>query len=105
MYFRYRWKDETVASQKPAWEPEMMKGLMLGVMDDSMDGKLQVTELKGQMGENIKKYFAMIDANKDGGIDAKELEAVQKMLGGGRGRRQPAAAAASGAPPTPAGGF
>ena len=67
-----------------------------------MDGQLQMSELKGQMGENIKKYFAMIDTNKDGGIDAKEMEAVQKMLGGGR-RRQPTSAAA-GTAPTPAGG-
>jgi hypothetical protein len=107
LYFHYRWKDETVANQKTAWEPEMMKGLMMGVMDDSMDGKLQMAELKGQMGENIKKYFAMIDTNKDGGIDQKELDVVQKMLGGGRGggRRQGAATAAStGAPAAPAGG-
>jgi Ca2+-binding EF-hand superfamily protein len=75
----------------------MQAGLMIGVMDDDMDAKLQPAELKGNMGETLKKYFAMIDTNKDGGVDRKELEAAQKLMP----KRRPATAAAE---VTPAGG-
>lgn len=49
------------------------------------------------MGETLKKYFAMIDTNKDGGIDRKELEAAQKLMP----KRRPSQAAS--ADVTPAG--
>jgi hypothetical protein len=75
----------------------MQGGLMLGVMDDSMDGKLQPAELKGNLGENLRKYFALIDTNKDGGISQAELTAAQKLMPG-RKQRNGAAAAVSGGP-------
>ncbi len=88
LYFHYKWTDETVANQKPEYDREMQKGLMMGVMDDNMDGKLQVAELKGGMGENLKKYIAMIDQDKDGAINQKELDAATAALGRmGGGRR------------------
>jgi hypothetical protein len=96
LYLHYRWTDETVANQKPENDKLMQAGLMIGVMDDDMDAKLQPAELKGNMGETLKKYFAMIDANKDGGVDRKELEAAQKLMP----KRKPAATAEV----TPAGG-
>jgi len=95
LYLHYRWTDETVANQKPENDKLMQAGLMIGVMDDDMDAKLQSAELKGNMGETLKKYFAMIDANKDGGVDRKELEAAQKLMP----KRRPATAEV-----TPAGG-
>ncbi|TAJ69660.1 MAG: hypothetical protein EPO51_21410 [Phenylobacterium sp.] len=96
LYLHYRWTDETVAKQKPENDKLMQAGLMIGVMDDDMDSKLQPDELKGNLGETLKKYFAMIDANKDGGVDRKELEAAQKLMP----KRKPAATAEV----TPAGG-
>jgi mono/diheme cytochrome c family protein len=101
MYFHYRWMDETVAHQVPQYEKEMQGGLMLGVMDDSMDGKLQPAELKGNLGENLRKYFALIDTNKDGGISQAELTAAQKYM---QNRRQRTNSAATGAPPATAPG-
>jgi mono/diheme cytochrome c family protein len=98
LYLHYRWTDETVAMQKPENDKLMQGGLMMGVMDDSMDGKLQMTELKGGMGEMIGKYFAMVDGNKDGGIDQKELEAAQKLMPRRRAAPAPTAAAPSPAP-------
>lgn len=80
LYLHYRWTDETVAHQKPENDKLMQAGLMIGVMDDDMDGKLTRAELKGNMGENLQKYFALIDANKDGGVDRKELDAAMKMM-------------------------
>lgn len=102
LYLHYRWTDETVANQKPDNDKLMQAGLMMGVMDDSMDGKLQQAELKGNLGDNMKKYFAMIDANKDGGIDRGELEQMQKMM---PRRRQNNAAAQAPSPAPAPGGF
>ncbi|MBL8555257.1 MAG: redoxin domain-containing protein [Phenylobacterium sp.] len=99
LYLHYRWTDETVAVQKPGNDKLMQGGMMMGVMDDNMDGKLTKAELKGNLGENLAKYFAMIDTDKDGGVDQKELDAAMKLMP----RRRPAATA-QGAPPTPAGG-
>jgi len=98
LYLHYRWTDETVANQKPENDKLMQAGMMMGVMDDDLDGKLTKAELKGSMGENLAKYFAMIDANKDGGIDQKELDAAMKLM-----PRRRNSDTASG-PPTPAGG-
>jgi mono/diheme cytochrome c family protein len=99
LYLHYRWTDETVARQKPENDRLMQSGLMMGVMDDDIDGKLTTAELKGNMGENLRKYFAMIDANKDGGVDRAELDAAMKLM-----PRRNRSNAAAGAPPTPAGG-
>jgi hypothetical protein len=87
LYFHYRWKDETVASPKEDYERIMQAGLMMGVMDDSQDGKLQTAELRGNMGENLKKYAALIDADKDGALSQKELDAAMKLMPRGAGRR------------------
>jgi hypothetical protein len=102
LYLHYRWTDETVAAQKPENDKLMQAGLMMGVMDDDMSGKLSQAELKGNMGENIKKYFAMIDGNKDGGLDQKELDAAMKLMPRrGRGGGMPTASAV---PPAGPGG-
>ena len=50
------------------------------MMDDNIDGKLQKTELKGQMGNMIAMAFPKIDKNGDGGLDRMELAAAQSML-------------------------
>jgi mono/diheme cytochrome c family protein len=95
-YLHYRWVDETVAKQTPESDKAMQGGLMMGAMDDDMDGKLQPAELKGNLGDTLNKYFAMIDANKDGSIDATELTAAQKFMGS---RRRAAAAPTAEATP------
>jgi peroxiredoxin len=100
LYLHYRWVDETVADQKPEYDRLMQAGLMMGVMDDNIDGKLQKAELKGNMGEALGKFFALVDVNKDGGIDRGELDAAMKMMP--RRRRSDATA---GTAPTPAGGI
>jgi hypothetical protein len=79
-YFHYRWVDETVADQRPEYDKMLQSNLILGVMDDNIDGKLTPPELRGQMGDMLKKYFAMIDTDKDGGIDSKEFTAAQKLM-------------------------
>lgn len=100
-YLHYRWTDETVAHQTPAYEKMLQANLMMGVLDDNMDGKIEKAELRGgpQSPANaLKKYFDMIDTNHDGAIDAKELAAAQAMMAKMRPAR---AKPADGAQPMP----
>jgi hypothetical protein len=104
-YLHYRWVDETVAHQTPEYEKMFQANLMMGILDADMDGKIELSELKGgptgpqQM---LKKYFAMIDTDHDGSISQAELDAASKLLqrsrGGGNAQKQPA----PGAPAAPA---
>ncbi|WP_411288466.1 redoxin domain-containing protein [Phenylobacterium sp.] len=87
---RYRWVDETAAKQT-TYDDQMMKTRLIGMMDSNFDSKLQVTELKGDLGNAIRPRFGLADANKDGGIDAKEFEPIMKMMGGGMRRARPPA--------------
>ena len=101
-YLHYRWVDETVASQKPDYEKEIMSGAMMGMFDTNLDGKIEKSELKGKMGDTLLKYFPMIDADHDGTLDTKELAVAQKMMGGRRGGGGSHAATAPAATPAPA---
>ncbi|HVY89627.1 MAG TPA: hypothetical protein VG942_12210, partial [Hyphomonadaceae bacterium] len=81
---RYRWMDET--SDQPTKNDELMnQGRLLGMMDDNLDEKLQVSELRGKLGDQIKANFAKLDANSDGGLDLSELAAAQQLMRGARG--------------------
>ncbi len=64
----------------------MMKTRLLGMMDDSIDGKLQPTELRGQLA-GLTNYFGMADADKDGGLNSDELQAVLATIRTMRGNR------------------
>ncbi|WP_397401764.1 redoxin domain-containing protein [Phenylobacterium sp.] len=86
---RYRWVDETAANQT-TYDDDMMKTRLIGMMDSNIDSKLQIDELKGDLGNAIRPRFALADANKDGGIDMKEFEPIMKMMRGGGRRSQPA---------------
>jgi hypothetical protein len=108
-YLHYRWVDETVAKQTPEYEKMLQGNLMLGVMDDNLDGKLQKAELRGQLGETLLKYLPLVDTNKDGAIEQKEMDAAMKMMprGGGFGgpRSAPKTTTSStAAPASPTGG-
>ena len=83
---RYRWVDETVAKQT-TYDDEMMKTRLIGMMDSDFDGKIQIGELKGDVGDAIRPKFALADRNHDGGIDAKEFEPIMKMMGDGQRHR------------------
>ncbi len=99
-YLHYRWVDETVKHQTPEYEKMLQANLMMGVLDDNMDGKIEYSELKGgpQSPANmLKKYFALIDTNHDGALDAAELAAAAKLMPR-RGGGAPAPKAADPAP-------
>jgi len=75
------------------------------VLDDNMDGKIELAELKGGPqgpATMLKKYFGLIDANHDGALDSNELAAAAKLMPR-RGPPKPAAAPPAAAPaPGPA---
>ncbi len=97
---RYRWVDET-SKHMVNYDEELNNDRVMGMLDANIDGKLEKTELKGQLGEQMLKFFDVLDANHDGFIDNNELAAMQKMMGGQHKRRE---AAASDAKPAAPGG-
>jgi hypothetical protein len=80
---RYRWVDET--SAKPVnYDQALNASRMVGMLDDNIDGKLQMAELKGSIGNQLKPVFATLDADKDGALNGEELAKAQMQQ---RGRR------------------
>jgi peroxiredoxin len=98
---RYRWLDET-SDNLTDYDEQMDRTRMMGMLDDNLDRKLQKSELRGQMGEMIGKYFAMIDKNQDGALDATELAAAQALMGNRRRQASQPMPTAQSAPPAPA---
>jgi hypothetical protein len=89
-FIHYRWVGETVAQPMDSLDRVMQQGHLMGVLDDNMDNKLQLAELRGQQGQFLKTNFASIDANKDGALDKVEIAA---------GRRPSQVQAPAGPPP------
>ena len=104
-YLHFRWVGETVADQHPEYNKALQANMMMGMLDANADGKIAPGELKGRLGDMINKYFAALDTDHDGTIDARELAVATKMMGGRNmfGPAKPAAApAATAANATPA---
>ena len=77
MYFRinYRWVDETSHHVRNDLQAKLMDSRIIGFLDDNVDGKLEVAELRGPYA-SLKSRFAELDLNHDGGLDLKELTAA-----------------------------
>jgi hypothetical protein len=76
---RYRWVDETVENQTD-YDDLLRNNRLIGMLDDNIDDKVQESELRGNFATALKGRFAMADQNKDGGIDAAEMDAVLKVM-------------------------
>jgi hypothetical protein len=101
---RYRWLDETTAKQVN-YDELIDQTRLIGMFDDNMDGKIELAEFKGELGDKLKPYFAQMDQNKSGGVENNELMAALKMMQGGRRRDQAQQAPAAPAPaPAKSGG-
>jgi mono/diheme cytochrome c family protein len=74
----YQWTDETTAKPADATD-EMRAGRLLGMMDDNLDEKIQLTEIRGRVSGMLKPRFAQLDINKDDGVDAEELKAASDL--------------------------
>jgi hypothetical protein len=93
----FEWLHETAAKPDDAI-PLLRQGRMMGMLDDNLDEKIELAELKGRGAVMLKPRFAQLDVNKDGGIDATELQAAGGMFaGGGFGSQQAQQPAAGGA--------
>jgi hypothetical protein len=75
MYFRvnYRWVDETVDNVRNDLQMALMQSSMIGALDDNVNGRVELAELRGPRAQFLAKQFAKLDANGDGSLDAKEL--------------------------------
>jgi hypothetical protein len=107
-YLHYRWVDETVAHQLPQYDADLQGNLMLGVLDDNIDGKLEMAELRGDAGKMLRTYFTVIDADKDGTISQAEMTAASKLMpkgrrGGGQQQAKPQSVAQQGSTSSPGG--
>ena len=88
----FRWMDETAAKQVKS-EERFLDGRLMGFIDKDLDGKIEKSELRGQIGKMLLANFAAIDTDHDGSIDKAELKAGQgklQMFGGGRRSRSAA---------------
>jgi hypothetical protein len=94
---RYRWTDETSA-KLVNYDEDLNKDRLFGMLDDNIDGKIEKSELKGQVGDMIGKYWDVLDKNHDGVLDKQELAAMEQMMG--KRRRADAAPAKPAAEPT-----
>ncbi|MFZ4686148.1 MAG: redoxin domain-containing protein [Hyphomonadaceae bacterium] len=97
---RYLWKDETAKDQKN-YDQLLNRTRLLGMLDDNIDGKVQMAELRGPFKERIGNplAFGVVDKNKDSGIDMEEFEAVMGQM-----RRPGRAAPSASAAPMPGNG-
>jgi hypothetical protein len=76
---RYRWTEET-AAKLTNYDELMDKTRMFGMLDDSMDGKIQKAELKGELGDRLLPFFAQMDQDKSGDVNNTELQAALQVM-------------------------
>jgi len=71
----YEWTDERVGQEADA--TKQMRGMrVMGMLDDNLDDKVQLAEIRGRLTPLLKPRFAELDKNGDGGIDAQEIRAA-----------------------------
>jgi len=77
MYFRvnYRWMAETSRHVRNDLQDQVNQSRIIGAVDVNMDGKLQISELRGSYA-SLAPRFAKLDLNHDGGLDLSELKAA-----------------------------
>lgn len=79
-YVHYRWIGETVQNPREDYEAEMKVGMLMGVLDTSLDGKLQPADLTGPVGGRLGKAMPMLDTDKDGVLSQAELNVAMKGI-------------------------
>ena len=75
LYLHYRWVGETTAALHDDYDRLLSAGQLMGALDDNLDGKLQLSELRGTQAARLKAAFTTLDANHDGGLDKAEIAA------------------------------
>jgi hypothetical protein len=79
-FIHYRWVGETVAAPLDDYDRLLQQGHTMGVLDDNLDGRLSMAELRGRQGEWLKAGFAKLDTNADNHLQSNELSAARRRV-------------------------
>jgi hypothetical protein len=71
----YEWTDEKVGQESDATK-QMRAMRVMGMLDDNLDDRIQVAEIRGRYTPLLKPRFAELDRDGDGGIDSEEIKAA-----------------------------
>lgn len=72
----YRWVGEESSSLREKFEADLYSNPLLGMLDTNLDGRVQRSELRGELGLAILRHWDQLDLNHDGELDAREFAAV-----------------------------
>jgi hypothetical protein len=102
--FHYEWVGETSdkTEQYTAYDKELIKNRVFGMLDTKMNGKLDMSELTGPIGKQFAASFAKIDSDHDGFIEPNELAAAEASMQKRRPQASQQGSAAPSAAPAPA---
>lgn len=79
---RYRWVDETADHKRDDLQEKLQQSEIFTAIDDNMNGKLELAELKSDMLQPLREHFADFDVDHDGSLSPAEfggaMQAVQK---------------------------
>ncbi|MEM5518491.1 redoxin domain-containing protein [Henriciella sp. AS95] len=78
--FTFRWAEETSDNRKDAYQEELEGNRLFGAMDDNIDGKIELAEMKGMMGNRMKPAFPMLDQDKSGDLSKKEFSRINAVM-------------------------
>jgi hypothetical protein len=89
---RYRWVDETANHRRDDLQEKLQKSEIFTAIDDNIDGKLELAELKSDMLQPLRDHFAEFDVDHDGALSPQEfggaMQMVQKAREGHRAKLQ-----------------
>jgi hypothetical protein len=77
---RYRWADETAKSRRDDLQNQLNASQFFTALDDNLSGRIEEAEFRGPSLAPMKAAFSVMDANKDGGVDAAEFIAAQQAM-------------------------
>jgi hypothetical protein len=77
---RYRWTDETATHRRDDLQEKLQKSELFTAIDDNIDGKLQLAELKSDMLKPLRDHFAEFDADHDGALSPQEFGSAMQMV-------------------------
>lgn len=81
-FVHYRWIGETVAAPLDEYDRLLGQSQLMGVLDDNMDGRLDVAELRGKQGQYLKANLATLDVDRNGSLTQDELASARRPRGG-----------------------